>query len=346
MAFAAGVVYGVGEALVMSVVDLVRLLVDLALAQAYELNDEETFLDKVFRSTPIGTGLAVWRGEAGGFDMLRSLQPGSLINGVMSAGISEAIDETVLKEAWERRNALMEVVEYAVANPGETLGKLVDDYKKKWDQMLDLLKSTEVTDQFEAGKLFGPMLLDIIGLITGVVGFARFAASAPAKVQAALKVLRNSLDDIGSQMRRARLPKPQAASAVDKPLKGSGSRRTKQGSGSADSRAPATRAKADDATSSSAPSPRKQSGGAGFGDAADDAYEAIRRSETDVDAISKNTGVKKENVGKGEGASVHQGTQTRPVRGTWYPAGVQALRFQPGHRGCLEAPGVRYAYCG
>jgi len=150
--FSAGVVYGMGEDVVTSVVEFADLVKTFVLADVY---------DRVWGGPPVVAGMSLAFA-----DPARAL--------VAAAGGAWLRDEA--KEAREQRDALIEALRYAFANPGEFFEGLKDEYVEKWDKFERCNAQTSVAARFEAGRLFGEILIAVLGLAATGAGLAKLGA--------------------------------------------------------------------------------------------------------------------------------------------------------------------------
>ncbi|MGI9331574.1 MAG: DUF6531 domain-containing protein, partial [Gammaproteobacteria bacterium] len=201
-AFSAGAIVGAGEDLVVSTIELAKLMAMLVMAQMYEgrmdrpdLSGFEKFLhatrtrmtEATLRLTPVGLVYAA----------------------AQEFGL---VDESQLKNAYERREALKEVIEYLMQDPiaaGKALGSLV---VKQWHEYKRLVSDPSLESQFKAGKMFGPVMLEVVFFLAG--GGAKTLATAGGKVLAALR--RANVGDAGEAVANSRSgARPGGSTKVD-----------------------------------------------------------------------------------------------------------------------------------
>lgn len=101
-----------------------------------------------------------------------------------------------LKRAYETREALLKEIGEIFDHPGEFLETLKDEtkagYRAKWIRFKTLQQKTDLSSQFEAGEIFGDILMDLVMLIltvVSVVGAARQVAAQAARLTARLPQL-------------------------------------------------------------------------------------------------------------------------------------------------------------
>jgi hypothetical protein len=154
--FATGVAVGLGENAVASVVDLAELARVFVLADVYDA------ASRVRRAVD------------------------ALQNDSLRAVLDPAVDSSAyaaLKQVRSDRDALLAGLREAFFRPGEVLAELGDDYRRKWAQFDSLRQSASPAAQYEAGKLFGELLLALLGAIGAGTGAAKLVRSVPALAQ-------------------------------------------------------------------------------------------------------------------------------------------------------------------
>jgi hypothetical protein len=164
--FTAGVVVGLGENLCQSVVMLVDLLKTLALAEYWECRNGSTW--QQFRSR-----------------LEMSVVPGlgSVLSTMSFAGRFIPHLDDKARAAYDERQALFEAVRHAFSNPEEVLGKLTASQVAKAKAFAAHLDEKTPSGNYEAGKLFGELLLDLLLVIDVVAGIAKLAAKVPRLLQ-------------------------------------------------------------------------------------------------------------------------------------------------------------------
>ena len=97
-----------------------------------------------------------------------------------------------LKRSYELREALIKNVGEIFAHPVDSLGnmagKIKVDYVNKWNRFLELQKQTDLKSQFEAGEIFGDVLMEVVMLILAVISLGGAAAKLAAKVPQLVRV--------------------------------------------------------------------------------------------------------------------------------------------------------------
>jgi len=84
-----------------------------------------------------------------------------------------------LKKAHDQCETLMRELKYAVTHPGELLGSIRNEYAAKWRRFQTLIVDISLSGQFEAGKIAGEVLLDVLMLIGVGEAAVKFAAKLP-----------------------------------------------------------------------------------------------------------------------------------------------------------------------
>lgn len=128
----------------------------------------------------------------------RALLPGLLPGPSFSLGVRAlmalgVISEKDLEEAHQERAQILRQLEDIIRNPVEFLGsmpgKIRDEYVAKWSRFQALARQTDLESQYEAGEVFGDLLMEVLltiaGLLSGVGAAARIAAKAPQLVKLA-----------------------------------------------------------------------------------------------------------------------------------------------------------------
>jgi hypothetical protein len=79
-----------------------------------------------------------------------------------------------------------------IEHPGDSLGKMSDQikasYLAKWKRFRELQKQTDLKSQFEAGEIFGDVLMEVVMLILTVMSVAGAAAKLAAKVPQLVRI--------------------------------------------------------------------------------------------------------------------------------------------------------------
>jgi hypothetical protein len=93
-----------------------------------------------------------------------------------------------MKAADEQARALVKEVGHLVANPGQLLTALGQQYKEKWDRFAELSKQNSISSRFESGEIVGDVLMDIIMLVQLAEGAAKLASKIPKLLEEAEKL--------------------------------------------------------------------------------------------------------------------------------------------------------------
>lgn len=157
--FALGVVYGVGESLVTSVVEAFELAKTLVLADLYDARKGRLPLpmriarDGVLWPTrEIASRVAAW------------------------------YFESELRQAHQTRDELIQALWQIIAHPIDALAAIKDEYVSKWNAYRNYQQQDSLISQFRAGRIFGGLLLDLISLIAGAAGFVKTLVTAFPKL--------------------------------------------------------------------------------------------------------------------------------------------------------------------
>ena len=151
--FGLGVVYGIGENVVTSVVDLLQLVKTFLLADLYDRAQQPVF-------------------------SAASLNPMALVQRLL-AEVSMRTFRGELEEAHRERQALIEELRYAMTHVAEVLGNIKDSYVAKWNRFETLVGERTFSSQFEAGRIFGEVLIEVVSLIGGGTAAVKAAGKIP-----------------------------------------------------------------------------------------------------------------------------------------------------------------------
>lgn len=151
--FGLGVVYGIGENVVTSVVELLQLVKTFLLADLYDRAQQPVF-------------------------SAASLNPVALVQRLL-AEVSMRTFAGALEEAHREREALIEELRYAMTNIGEVLGSIKEGYVAKWNRFETLVGERRFSSQFHAGRIFGEVLIEVVSLIGGGTAAVRAAGKIP-----------------------------------------------------------------------------------------------------------------------------------------------------------------------
>ena len=150
--FGLGVAVGFGEELIGSVVDLARLIKIFILADFY---------DRLHAP-----------------NALRYASPSALL-GYLAAQAAGRLIPAQLKDAHDQRDGLVDEVKKIFADPGSFFRSIKQEYVEKYNRFVSLFSQSDLKSQYEAGKIFGSILLDILALIGAGEAIAKAAAKLP-----------------------------------------------------------------------------------------------------------------------------------------------------------------------
>jgi hypothetical protein len=156
--FSVGVIVGISETIISSVVDLVSLCRTLVLADLHDLYTGQTCwsciaLDSAYRSRK------------------------------MMATLAGILFPDELRKAAEERDALIRELTEAIQNPLEAFAELAQNvvakYKKDWEDFKTHMTANTLEGWFHAGRIFGRVVCDIFMVVLNVVGAVRIIARLP-----------------------------------------------------------------------------------------------------------------------------------------------------------------------
>jgi hypothetical protein len=186
--FGLGVVYGMGESVVKSVFEMFELGRTFALADLYDaLNSHDPIWRQVARNG------ALWPAKH------------------MVALVAQHYWSEQLRKAHEERDDLIAAVTEIIKHPSSVLPAMKDEYARKWSDYEPLSKEPLLSSRFKAGEIFGELLLDIITLLTTIVGLAVTLMRVLPKLATLIKKLHR----VGAGMIRDRVLKAPKAVALE-----------------------------------------------------------------------------------------------------------------------------------
>jgi hypothetical protein len=173
--FAAGVIVGIGDDILNSVVDLLKLCKTLLLADLHDLNNGKNVdTDDVIS----------W---------LRKLDP-TIPARKVAAKLAEELFPDELRKAAEERGALIKEITEALQNPQELLVGMakgvLESCQKDWEAFWTHIKAGTLEGLYEAGKIFGKVLIAVVGCITGIYGAVKLGLKLATKIPQLLKYAR------------------------------------------------------------------------------------------------------------------------------------------------------------
>jgi hypothetical protein len=150
--FGLGVVYGIGENVIGSVVELGQLAKTFLLADLYD-RAQQSVLTAAFGPTAMVQRLV--------------------------AEVAMRTFGGELEEARREREELIAEVRYAMTNLGEVFDTVKAGYVAKWNRFETLSRERTLSAQFEAGRIFGEVLLEGVSLIAGGAAALKVASKMP-----------------------------------------------------------------------------------------------------------------------------------------------------------------------
>ena len=167
--FSAGVIAGIGVDLISSAADLIKLVGTFVLA---DLHDIRT-------------------GQVSGWQLVDP----TIATRVLVAKLAGIAFEEDLRKAAGERNALVKELTDALQDPKALFEGLADGvaegYKKDWKDFNAHRNTGTLAGQFRAGMILGQVLVDVLGLITGIVGVGKAGATVTTKLPRLVKYARS-----------------------------------------------------------------------------------------------------------------------------------------------------------
>ena len=160
--FSAGVSYGLFENLALSVAGAADMLKTFALAEWWA-------------SRYGGTGAARIRAQIS-MATIPVVGPTLVAASMLSRPFAL---EHKAREAYEEREAIMEAVGHVFTHPKDFLGKLVDSQVARFREFKACMAEESLAGSFQAGKLLGELLFDVLMAIDLVGGLAKLALAVP-----------------------------------------------------------------------------------------------------------------------------------------------------------------------
>ena len=157
--FTAGVLFGMGENIIKSVFDLAEMAQMFVLAEVYSVRHARGFWETLARSTSLILA-------PGGAQML------------IQASFSPTF-EIKTREAHETREALFAAVAYAFEHPAEAFKSITDEYVKKYQEYKGHMAKHSLAGSFQAGQIFGELLIELLLTVDGVTTIAKIASKVP-----------------------------------------------------------------------------------------------------------------------------------------------------------------------
>lgn len=167
--FSAGVIAGIGVDVFNSAKELIKLVGIFVLADLHDLRTSD---------------ISWWR-------YVNPLTAPELL----SAKLAELLLHEELREAAVERDAIIKELSDVFQSPKAFFEGLADgvadDYKKDWQEYNAHMNARTLEGRFHAGIIFGQLLVDILGLLTGIAGLAKAGAKVAAKLPRLLKYARS-----------------------------------------------------------------------------------------------------------------------------------------------------------
>jgi hypothetical protein len=173
--FTLGVVAGMGENLVETVVGAVGLVKTLALAEHWESKHARTFWES-FRANTFFSAIP------GGLGIVASME----LAGRFWPGFDQQAEK-----AFKEREALIEGISYAFKNPKEVLLKLTKAQEARFKEFMVYQGQHSLAGNYHAGVLFGELLFDLL-MVIDLAAAARAARRRQLESQGNLDHLRFS----------------------------------------------------------------------------------------------------------------------------------------------------------
>ncbi|HYR88478.1 MAG TPA: GH-E family nuclease [Terriglobia bacterium] len=173
--FGLGVIFGMGENVVGGALSLAQLAKTLLLADLYD----------------------------------RAHQPSLMAVGPLGLAqrlIAEVLMREfryVLEEARAERDALIAELAYAIAHPLEVLGHIGEGYAEKWRRFETLSTERKLSSQFQAGRIVGEVLMDVLAII----GAGAAVVKAASKIPRLARLARGLRGAAASGLEASSLPK-------------------------------------------------------------------------------------------------------------------------------------------
>jgi hypothetical protein len=161
--FGLGVAAGIGESAVASAAELADLVRVFVLADVHD----------------------VTQGAIRTLDRLPATALRASLDPFVASSAAQA-----LKEARADKDAMIDGLRYAFAHPGEVLGSLAEEYVEKWRRFEALDESATLRARYEAGKLFGELLLLLLGAVSAGAGLGKLVQKVPALARVERRITR------------------------------------------------------------------------------------------------------------------------------------------------------------
>lgn len=163
--FTAGVVYGLFENFAHSVIGAADMLKTFALAEYWESQHGGSNAAQIRTRLSMAT--------------LPVIGPSLAIASTLAARFHINSLEQKAKEAYEEREAIVEAVKYVFTNPKDFLGKVTTSQVARFNEFKKYMAEPSLASSFEAGKLLGELLFDVLMVIDLAAGLAKLALQVP-----------------------------------------------------------------------------------------------------------------------------------------------------------------------
>ena len=101
-----------------------------------------------------------------------------------------------LSRAAAERDALLEELGAVLSAPGAFFADMgtaiAESYTRDWQEFQAQMAADTLTGRFKAGKIVGELLVDVLAILTGVVGAGRLAAKLASKIPRLLRLVRSA----------------------------------------------------------------------------------------------------------------------------------------------------------
>ena len=165
-AFTSGVVFGMAKNAALGAYELVKLINMLALAEFHERVNMPGF----------------W-GALRAYLSFTGRHPMAVATGVIFAGSWRDFLPKA-EAAYHEREELFSLLEAVFSQPEEAFASVVKAQGEKYEVFMGLVHKKAITSNFQAGVMFGELLLDILLIVDGVTALAKIALATPRLARA------------------------------------------------------------------------------------------------------------------------------------------------------------------
>jgi hypothetical protein len=163
--FTAGVVYGLFENFAHSVIGAADMLKTFALAEYWESQHGGSNAARIRAQLSMAT--------------LPVIGPSLAMASAFAPRFHLTTLDQKAKEAFDEREAIIEAVKHVFTHPKDFLGKLSDSQVARVNEFKKYMAEKSLSGSFEAGKLLGELLFDVLMVIDLAAGLAKLAAQVP-----------------------------------------------------------------------------------------------------------------------------------------------------------------------